>query len=223
MADDLQVFEYGTHQAFDEWEPTVVQTAVWWAGKHARYVERADLSQYLWTKVLDPAYLGKIAGWYEEDKDPKWIARKVALRLRDWAKGYCLSEQARIAGFSRHDLTFYNTGLLRELLPAALDVNQWVHPGQDEREKVKTTTRPDEGGNRVATLADVASGVAALRLEDQRLLHLRYRDALTYAQIGGLLDVESDTAKHQCDRALKKLLEKLGGEAPIWPQGRRHE
>jgi DNA-directed RNA polymerase specialized sigma24 family protein len=88
-------------------------------------------------------------------------------------------------------------------------------------EYIARSAKPSEGGNRLALLSDVAAGLGRLNKADRDLLRLRYADGgMEFGALAETYGSTEEAMRKRVKRALTKLQDRLGGEAPVW-RGRR--
>lgn len=161
----------------------------------------------------------KVLEW--QDLGPHGAA-KLAKSLYRAAQKYAAHERARATGTMVGDHTYYSVGLLEELLPDIWDHESWAYGSASAGDKVTGTSRPSEGGNRMAMLVDVKWAVAGLSADDQALLRDRYEDGGVAVDIlAATYDTTPSTIRRRVDRILVRLADRLGGEPPWYGGGRR--
>lgn len=141
-------------------------------------------------------------------------------KLRRACRQRCLTivaRERRLKSKLEHgDLYYYTPATIRDILPDIFDVIDWVSgsaaPTSDE---VKRQSRPSEGNNRIAMIADVRQAFYGLPLADRQLLEDLYGPTpLTFQVVAATLDVHERTVRRREDRAIEKMIERLGGEPP---------
>jgi hypothetical protein len=74
---------------------------------------------------------------------------------------------------------------------------------------------PSEGGNMMAMMIEIDAGFWKLGKEDRKLLFLRYAESMDFQAIADEMALPSeDTARMRNKRAIKKLINKVGGFKP---------
>ena len=141
--------------------------------------------------------------------------------LRFSIKQACLSligkERRRIYQLEKGDIVYYTPAIVKEVLPDIFDMDDWLTGSTNDSERVSGTSRPSEGNTRLATVIDVKSGFEALSDEDKALLRDLYEDGgVTHQVLAATLDVNEKTIQRREQRALQRLVDKLGGELPWW-------
>lgn len=142
--------------------------------------------------------------------------------LRHSVKQKCLShiakERQRVYRLERDDIAYYNPAVVKEILPDIFDVEDWLNSGTvNDMDKVSGLSRPSEGNNRLATIVDVKSGFDSLSDDDQMLLRELYADGgVGHQVLAATLDVTERTVQRREERAIQRLVDRLGGEVPWW-------
>lgn len=139
-------------------------------------------------------------------------------KLRNACRQRCLTiiakERKRKSGLQPGDIFYYTPAMIRELLPDIWDEDDWTNSGVSG-EEIRSPSRPAEGNNRLAMIADVRSAYYSLSEKDQRFLEDFYRDGgVTTDVLAASLEVSERTVRRRDDRIMEKLVERLGGEPP---------
>lgn len=156
----------------------------------------------------------KIEMWREKGKYGENL-------LRHSVKQKCLTliakERHRIYKLERGDLGYYTTALIREILPDIFDPDDWHSTSQSSDTKVSGVSRPSEGNTRLAVLMDVSSAFYSLSDDDQTLLQNLHADGgMAASVLAATLEVNEKTVRRREERALQRMVDKLGGEPPWW-------
>lgn len=141
--------------------------------------------------------------------------------LRFSVKQACLSligkERRRIYHLERGDIAYYTPAVVREVLPDIFDIDDWLTASSNDSERVSGTSRPSEGNTRLATVIDVKFAFDSLSEDDQTLLHELYADGgVTHQVLAATFDVAEKTIQRREQRAVQRMVDKLGGELPWW-------
>ena len=132
--------------------------------------------------------------------------------LQNEGKDYMRDVKAQALGYHRDDEYFYaENELKKSLLPSMFDKSKWLEPPQSEG---RSTKAPAEGGNWIATLADVAQAYEKLDLDDQNLLRNFHQHGMRNMDLAKAHGVTDATMSYRHDRAIKRLQKALGGEKP---------
>lgn len=141
--------------------------------------------------------------------------------LRHSVKQKCLTiiakERHRIYRLERGDIGYYTTALVREVLPDIFDPDDWHSTSQSSDTKVSGVSRPSEGNTRLAVLMDVSSAFYSLSDEEQMLLKNLHADGgMSASVLAATLEVNEKTVRRREERALRRMVDRLGGEPPWW-------
>lgn len=140
-------------------------------------------------------------------------------KLRNACRQRCLSvlarERKRRSGLEKGDLFYYTPQMIREILPDVWNEQDWSSTTQDYSSERRSPSRPSEGNNRLAMIADVRASFYGLSKKDQALLEDLYRDGgLDEEIVAAQLEVTPRTVRRRELRALDKMIERLGGDPP---------
>lgn len=156
----------------------------------------------------------KLIHWFDDaNYEPKAAERLLAKSLRNHLQGYGEQLKAQALGYSTDDLTYYSRQYVRELLPMMFDDEAWMHPEQGDGER-RAPSDPAAGGNWVATLADLSQAFAKLDQSDRDLLTQFHRDDVSNNALAERCGVSKQTMSDWHDRAIRRLVDKLGGNRP---------
>lgn len=172
-----------------------------------------DASQEGWLWAFD--HPRRVIEWFDpEITEPRTGERLLARTLRNELHDIGETLKAQAVGYSRDDLSYYSRTMLRELLSSVFDPDAWLHPEQGDGER-RGRGAPAEGGNWVATLADISRAVEKLDAEDRDLLRMfheepvwKNKDAAAY------FSISEQTMSYRHDRAIGRLVTALGGPKP---------
>jgi len=139
------------------------------------------------------------------------------------AQKYVAKERQRYSRSPMSDTFYYSHEVLHELLR---DV--WTHEGWSDtpdlsNEFVSKSSKPSEGGNRMALLSDVMAGLEKLSEADRELLKMRYHEGgMELGAMAESYNITEEAMRKRVKRALTKLQDRLGGEQPVWYERRRN-
>lgn len=192
------------------WDYIVIAVA---AEYHKKYsmVELDDIKQSLYQWFVE--HPRKLTEWEAlEEKDAKNLLYRS---LRNQALDYCQMWRAKSIGYEVSDLFYYDAAVIEALLPAVIrgDLNE---PPKLNLGMPGRPPAPAEGGNMMAMMVDIKSAFDSLNEEDKSILYLKYVDSLSFAAIAEELKIPSDDASRmRHNRAIKKLITRLGGYRPF--------
>lgn len=156
-------------------------------------------------------HLEKVRLWREQ-------GRHGQNKLRNACRQRCLSvvakERRRRSQLQKGDMAYYTLQMIRELLPSIFYPEDWVSSEQGTDEK-RSPSRPSEGNNRLATIIDIRMAFDTLNDRDKALLVDLYCDGgLPVQVVAAQLGVTERTVRRREERALDRMVERLGGEPP---------
>lgn len=184
---------------------------------HRGLVTTDDMYQHLSLWALE--HWHKIEQWENEDS----LKYKLRKTFFNEAQKYVAKERQRYSRSPMSDTFYYSHEVLHELLR---DV--WTHEGWSDtpdlsNEFVSKSSKPSEGGNRMALLSDVMAGLEKLSEADRELLKMRYHEGgMELGAMAESYNITEEAMRKRVKRALTKLQDRLGGEQPTWYERRRN-
>jgi len=209
-----------TEKIYDDYK-LLVRTVAGQFGKRYQMIDRDDIEQELWMWFI--THPKKTSEWIKLDR--KESDKLFARSLRNAAHDYCQKEKAKVLGFSADDNYYYDKAIIEQILPyllkaevandidliATLDLIQ-----SDLSITNSSGSNPAEHGNWIAYFSDVSKAFNELPEEKQNLLRLRYMEDIGPGELASKLKTSSDAARMKINRALKTLINKLGGRRPYY-------
>lgn len=188
------------------------------ANRYRGIVDREDVAQELriWWLTHEKA-VNKYAH-AEEDKRgvESWNLRRKLYRAGD---RYCRTVKGQALGYLPEDEAFYDRELIRDLLPMVWNPELILQSNPNEgQQKVRGSRSPAEGNNLPVMVADVSRAVDELSEADRYILFLHYGQGAEVREIADLENLTLASVKMRTQRALKRLVDFLGGESP-WSDG----
>ena len=175
-----------------------------------RMVEVDDLRQELWVWFL--THPNKVKHWHDL-YDKKQSIKLIARSLRNAAKDYCQKEKARSVGFRVEDNYYYDKNMLESLIPAVLTGNREA-PAMNDLSVSNVKKVASEGNNWPAICSDIEKAISKLQKEQRDMIVLRYASGLELGAIASELSISQDAVRMRINRALKNMLNFLGGNYP---------
>lgn len=169
-------------------------------------VETDDLTShlYLWLVTNTRA----LERWRAEGEGEG----KLYVALRREAAKYAAKEQAARVGRPIDAGNFYNVGLVGRALPFIFEESPQTVVAENPVTGQAFEPAGDSG-LALTILTDIRSAFYGLNREIRQVLEWRYRDGLTYEEIGELKSLTKQGAKKQVDRGVSRLVDALGGDA----------
>jgi DNA-directed RNA polymerase specialized sigma24 family protein len=196
-------------ERIEPWDYIVVSVA---AEYHKKFqmVDLADIKQSLYQWFVE--HPNKLTEW--ETLGTRDAKNLIYRSLRNQALDYCQYWKAKSLGYEPDDLFYYDPAIVETLLPAILRKEMLV-PQKLNSTGPKQPSAPAEGGNLVTMMIEVDIAYLKLSDEEKELLYLRFADALDYSDIASALSIESsDAVRMRIKRAIRKLVNKMGGYHP---------
>lgn len=196
-------------QRIEPWEYVIVAVATEYHKKF-NIVEYDDIKQSLYEWFAE--HPNKLTEWENiGDKDAKNL---IYRSLRNQALDYCQRWKAKSLGYDVSDLYYYESDVIEALLPAVLR-DEWGVTHKLNLGRPGRPSAPSEGGNLQAMMIEIDFAYHKLNDEEQRILFLRYAESMDYSDIANELDTgTSDATRMRCNRAMRKLISKMGGYRP---------
>lgn len=196
--------------SIEEWDYIVVSVASEYYKKFPM-CELADIKQALYMWFAE--HPNKLEHWKSiGEKDAKNL---IYRSLRNQALDYCQKWKAKSVGYDVSDLYYYEPGLVEVLLPTVLMGNFHIAPKLNLNSGGGRPSAPAEGGNIQVMLLEIDSAYWKLSKEDRRVIFLRHAESCDFKEIANYLSLGTeDAARMRHKRAVKRLVNKLGGFKP---------
>lgn len=197
-------------ERIEPWEYVITAVA---SEYHRKFpmVELMDIKQALYQWFAE--HPNKLDEWEAiGEKDAKNL---IYRSLRNDALDYCQRWKAKSIGYDVTDVYYYESDIVEALLPAVLrgeyGVTHKLNLGRPGR-----PSAPNEGGNLQVMMFEIDSAYWKLSKEDRKLLFFRYAESMDFKDIANHLSLGSDdAARMRHNRAVKRLVNKLGGYRPF--------
>lgn len=197
-------------ERIEPWDYIVVAVA---SDYHKKYdmVELVDIKQSLYEWFLE--HPNKLDEWEAIGK--KDAKNLIYRSLRNQALDYCQRWKAKSIGYEVSDLFYYDVEVVEALLPAIIRGETTEMPKLNLGMPGKPPA-PSEGGNLMAMMAEINNAHSKLSTEDKTVLFYKYAESLDYAAIANEMNIGSeDAARMRHNRAIKKLILRIGGFKPF--------
>jgi RNA polymerase sigma factor (sigma-70 family) len=195
----------------NEWSSLVNHVAYEYSRKY-HMVDKQDIVQEIWLWFV--THDRKLSEW--ETLDKKEETKLVSRSIRNAALKFCEKEKARIIGYDVSDLFYYDRNLVEIFLPSILTQDYKIPEGlKSNGENTRSTKDPAFGNDWLAMRADISRGYDLLTEKHQEILRLRFLDeSRTLKQLGDSLGITEEATRKRVDRAIKSLINKIGGKRP---------
>jgi DNA-directed RNA polymerase specialized sigma24 family protein len=193
----------------EKWDYIVIAVA---SEYHRKYdmVELEDIKQSLYKWFLE--HPNKLNEWETiGEKDAKNLIYRC---LRNDALDYCLEWKAKSIGYETSDAFFYESDIVEALLPSVLRGEFGVSHKLNLVGPSKPPA-PAEGGNMMVMMIEIDKAYRKLSTEDRTVLFYRYAESMDYGDVATEMNLGSeDAARMRHNRAVKKLITRIGGFRP---------
>jgi len=193
----------------EKWDYIVTAVA---SEYHRKYdmVELEDIKQSLYKWFLE--HPNKLNEWEAiGEKDAKNLIYRC---LRNDALDYCLEWKAKSVGYETSDVFFYEADIIEALLPSVLRGEFGVSHKLNLVGPSKPPA-PAEGGNMMVMMIEIDKAYRKLSTEDRTVLFYRYAESMDYGDVATEMNLGSeDAARMRHNRAVKKLITRIGGFRP---------
>ena len=193
----------------EKWDYIVTAVA---SEYHRKYdmVELDDIKQSLYKWFLE--HPNKLNEWEAiGEKDAKNLIYRC---LRNDALDYCLEWKAKSVGYETSDVFFYEADIIEALLPSVLRGEFGVSHKLNLVGPSKPPA-PAEGGNMMVMMIEIDKAYRKLSTEDRTVLFYRYAESMDYGDVATEMNLGSeDAARMRHNRAVKKLITRIGGFRP---------
>lgn len=173
-------------------------------------VELDDIKQSLYEWFAE--HPNKLNDWEAVgEKDAKNL---IYRSLRNQALDYCQRWKAKSVGYDVSDVHYYEPVIVEAVLPSVLrgeyNVSHKLNLGLPSKPNA-----PAEGGNIVVMMLEIDYAYWKLSKDDRKILFYRHAESLDFKEIANFLELFSeDAARMRHRRAIKRLINKLGGMRP---------
>lgn len=196
-------------QRIEPWDYIVTAVA---SEYHRKFdmVEYEDIKQSLYEWFAK--HPNKLDEWEAiGEKDAKNL---IYRSLRNQALDYCQRWKAKTTGYDVSDLYYYEPEVVEALLPAVLR-SEYGSTHKLNLGRPGRPSAPNEGGNLQVMMLEIDSAYWKLSKEDRKILFFRHAESMDYKEIANFLSLGSeDAARMRGNRAVKRLVNKLGGFKP---------
>lgn len=201
---------------YPELESMVETIAFEYGGKGRRYgADNSDFRQEFIVWLLEhEKWVSQLMS--ETDPDTKaGHIKYLAKCLRNEAADYMRDIRNQALGVSRDDEYFYTRNEVKALLPNVFDKEKWTEPPVHDDSSRGSGKPASEGGNWIATLADVAQALERLEPDDRWTLEAFHRDGYTNKLLAEMRGLSEAQMSYYHSRALDRLHALLGGSKPF--------
>jgi DNA-directed RNA polymerase specialized sigma24 family protein len=175
-------------------------------------IDYDDIKQSLYQWFVE--HPNKLDTWEAiGDKDAKNL---IYRSLRNQALDYCQRWKAKSGGYETSDLFYYEADMVEALLSPVLR-GEWGTTGKIDLGRPGNPSAPSEGGNLMAMMVEIDYAFWKMSKDDRKILFYRHAEAMDFPDIAKEMELGSeDAARMRHKRAIKKLINKIGGFKPYY-------
>lgn len=177
----------------------------WRIGSKWSAVEIDDLQQHLYLWMCEN--VRNLERWRTQPGDNG----ALYVSLRREAARFCAREQAAAVGRPIGADNFYKPDLVERALPFIFEDIPQTSVAENPLTG-QASNVPTEFDNALIILTDIKQTYYGLNPEIQQTLAWRFRDGLTYEEIGELRGISKDGGAKAVQRAVQRLVDALAGE-----------
>jgi len=196
--------------SIEDWDYIVVNVS---SEYHKKFpmCELEDIKQDLYIWFAE--HPNKLEYW--ESLGKKDAKNLIYRSLRNQALDYCQRWKSKSIGYDISDLYYYTPELVEVLLPTVLMGNFHIAPKLNLSNVSSGPSTPSEGGNIQVMLLEIDSAYWKLSKDNRKIIFLRHAESFDFKEIANLLSLGTeDAARMRHKRAIKRLVNKLGGRKP---------
>jgi DNA-directed RNA polymerase specialized sigma24 family protein len=173
-------------------------------------IDIEDIRQSLYQWFVE--HPNKLDTW--EAIGPKDAKNLIYRSLRNQALDYCQHWKAKSGGYETSDLFYYEADMVEALLSPVLR-GEWGVTGKLDLGRPGAPSAPNEGGNLMAMMVEIDYAYWKLPTDDKKILFFRHAESLDFPDIAKEMGLTSeDTARMRHKRAIRKLVNRIGGFKP---------
>lgn len=185
-------------------EMKLAEKVAWRIGSKWSSVEIDDLTSHLYLWLVENTRA--LERWRLEASDGK-----LYVSLRREAAKYCAREQAARVGRPIMENNFYTEALVERALPFIFEDIPQTTVAQNPVTGAPVNV-PAEYDVALNLLTDIRQTFYGLNPDIREVLAWRFRDGLTYEEIGELKGITKDGGAKSVNRAVMRLVAALAGE-----------
>lgn len=139
-----------------------------------------------------------------EANNINWMSAAIAAPCEAYAR----KERAQALGYEPSDEQFYSKSMLSLILPHICNGTRPTLDGPSG------PVDPAEGGTWDVIVIDVSRAMSRLDPDDQAVLDMRWGEENSIDQLASTMDWTYDEARRRSERAMRRLIDNLGGREP---------
>lgn len=165
----------------------------------------SDTEQTLWVWVLENK--GTIA---RITSDSEGSDRTLVWLLVRAANEFLKKEDAATYLYHEEDVFYYSASLIKKILEVVFRHEDWQSFASALDSQPKAKSDPSEGGNNLASYADVSSALGSLSDDQYNAVVWHYKYGKTHADVGRAMGITKSAARNLLDGAVSAIQKTLG-------------
>lgn len=166
----------------------------------------SDVKQTIWVWIMEKrSFVNEVSTRENGEQTLVNLMVKVA-------QTHLKNEDAATYGYNEEDQYFYTVDLIKSILEVIFRHEDWQSFASALDAMPKAKTDPSQGGNNLASYADVKSAIEKLPEDYYNLIVWRYKYQQTYTAIGQQAGCTKEAVRQRHDRAVRAIQTLLGAQ-----------
>lgn len=166
--------------------------------------DKSDTEQQLWVWLLEKS--SSVARLLEDEHGESAITS----HLVKVANTFLRQEDAAIYNYDVEDAYYYSESLIKKILEVVFNYEDWQSFASALDVQPKGKADPSEGGNNLASYADVTSALSSLSDDQYNALVWHYKYGKSQALVGKEMGITKSAARNLLDGAVSAIQKTLG-------------
>ena len=188
--------------------PAVDRAAGIAASNFPAHHDVSDVKQTLWVWIMENK--GTVSRVLDDPEGSPAALDRLLIRA---ANTFLKTEDAAVYGYTEEDRFFYSVDLIKSILEVVFNYEDWQSFALSQDAQPKAKSDPSQGGNNLASYADVKSAVEKLPEDYYNLIVWRYKYGYTFTRIGAEIGTTKQSVQERHQRALRTIQTLLGQQS----------
>ncbi len=168
--------------------------------------DKGDTEQQIWVWVMENR--GTVAALLQSG-DLKAERALVSLLVKA-ANTHLRIEDAAVYSYNQEDAFYYSANLIKSILEVVFRHEDWQSFASALDAQPKAKIDPSEGGNNLASYADVSSALTHLSDDQYNAIVWQYKYGRSIAAVGQEMGISKSAARNLLDGAVSAIQKALG-------------
>ncbi len=146
----------------------------------------------------------------EKEQGRRYLGYRIRRAMLEW----CGREMRAATGIDYRDTYTYTSEVIKELLSDVFEYENWQSAPAGEDNMPKSKRLVNEGGDRMAMLADVSRALKCLTDDQYNAIVWHYKYGYTHAMIGEEMDITENAVRLRIRRAVYRMVYFLAKQDP---------